>query len=292
MDISQLRYFCTVAEENQITSASQKLHITQSALSASIQRLEQELGTALFDRVGRRIALNARGEEFCRHAKIILQEYDIACRSVQEPQKPAQSVLTIGCTETNFPDSLVTDFKRQRPDILLRQVLLMSGTLAAATESYDFVLSGIRMDRPEILCRHILRERMFLIVNSADPLAGRFFFRLEDLKDAPFITLPEGCYGRRALSELCRKAGFKPRISIECYQHHIADMVRSGLGVALMPESTIRSGVLPKDLKIIPLIDDYSCRDLYLLQDKRRPGSAAAEVFLQYLSALLPPSVS
>lgn len=72
MELLQLRYFVAAAREENVTRAAQKLHIAQPALSQSIARLEEEMGVRLFDRVGKRIRLNAAGRELLRTVEPML----------------------------------------------------------------------------------------------------------------------------------------------------------------------------------------------------------------------------
>ena len=285
MDISQLKYFCAVAEENNITRASKELHITQSALSTSIQRLEQELGTVLFDRVGRKIVLNGQGSIFYQHAQAMIREYDAACQAVKMPSEKYQSVLTVGCTETNFPEKLTTGFKVQNPGIVLRQILLTGELTDLEIKKCDFVLSCFPVKSPEIFCQRIWEENMFLGLRPDHPLAGRFYLHLEMLCHESFVTLPEGYEGRKQLKKLCEAAGFEPEIGMECLQHHIPAMVEKGFGIGVFPENAVRSGMLPDSLKLIPIVDDFSHRSIFLLGEKQKLTSAAAGTFMTYLKS-------
>ena len=285
MDISQLNYFCTVADKSNITHAAQLLHITQSTLSASIQRLEQEIGVKLFDRVGRRIVLNQRGTVFYHHARAILQEYDLAIADTQHGSPGVKSVLTLACTDTNFPERLIAGFKLHHPDVSLRQILLTGDDLAAdaANTDYDFVLSSMPLHTSDIRCAQVEEERMYLVTNQSHPLGSRLFVSLEDLKDESFVALPSSYYGRRFLEQLCARAGFQPQVSLECFQHHIPSMVATGMGIALFPECTVRSGSLPGTLRIIPLINEFSRRSIYLLT-RQSPHADVACEYLSYLN--------
>lgn len=72
MDLLQLKYVVAIAESDSVTQAAERLHISQSALSLSYKRLQEELGVQLFQRQGRRLVLTDAGTFFCRTASMIL----------------------------------------------------------------------------------------------------------------------------------------------------------------------------------------------------------------------------
>lgn len=84
MELTQLKYFQTVALTEHFTKAAASLHITQSALSKSILRLEHELGTQLFVRAGNRVYLNACGKILLYHVNSVLSELDLALQEITE----------------------------------------------------------------------------------------------------------------------------------------------------------------------------------------------------------------
>ena len=77
MNLSQLHYFQVVAEEEHISRAAEKLHISQPSLSTTIRRLEKELDTPLFDRRGRNIYLNQAGKQLLEHVHFIFSQIDL-----------------------------------------------------------------------------------------------------------------------------------------------------------------------------------------------------------------------
>ena len=129
---------------------------------------------------------------------------------------------------------------------------------------------------------------MFLVLPAAHPLSEQFFLRMEMLQEEPFVTLPPEYEGRRYLEALCSQAGFTPRIGIECLQHHIPAMVEKGFGIAVFPEHAVRSGRLPDNLRIVPIVNEYSHRVIYLLRQKEKHLQPAAQTYLNYLAEILP----
>lgn len=93
MELRQLRYFVAVAELEHISEAAENLHVAQSAISRQIANLEEELGTKLFERVGRNVKLTPIGKIFLEHSIAALQAIDFAKKQIDEYliQKKARS---------------------------------------------------------------------------------------------------------------------------------------------------------------------------------------------------------
>ena len=88
MQLHQLRYFCAVARTGNFTRAAQHEHLAQPSLSQQIRKLEEELGTRLFDRLGRIVRLTQVGEAFLPRAEAILNQVDAAKLEIQEMREP------------------------------------------------------------------------------------------------------------------------------------------------------------------------------------------------------------
>ncbi|MBK3647536.1 LysR family transcriptional regulator, partial [Streptomyces sp. MBT33] len=133
MELRQLSYFVTVAEELHFGRAAERLHIVQSAVSMQIQRLERELGAELFDRTPRRVRLTSAGERLLPRAREVLAAADRARAAVAPPPG-----LRIG-TSTGMGahlDRVLAAFARRAPEVLLELFSL------PAAERLDRVAGG------------------------------------------------------------------------------------------------------------------------------------------------------
>src|SRR5437763_4326299 len=118
MQIHQLRYFCAVARTGSFTRAAQHEHLAQPSLSQQIRKLEDELGTKLFDRLGRTIRLTHLGEAFLPRAEAILQQVAAAKLEIQEMAGVEQGKLALGAIPTIAPYFLpacLAGFSREFP---------------------------------------------------------------------------------------------------------------------------------------------------------------------------------
>lgn len=96
MELRQLEYFVAVAADLNFSRAAERIHVVQSALSASVGRLEKELGIELFDRSKRQIALTAPGEHFLQHAREVIHTAQTARSSVADYRGQLTGTVTLG----------------------------------------------------------------------------------------------------------------------------------------------------------------------------------------------------
>jgi DNA-binding transcriptional LysR family regulator len=99
-DLRLVRYFVAVAREGNVTRAAELLHISQPSLSAAVKQLEQQLGVALLERSGRRIALTAAGELLLRRGKELLEHADAVADEVSQRDSATAGRLRLGLTPT------------------------------------------------------------------------------------------------------------------------------------------------------------------------------------------------
>ncbi|WP_040925716.1 LysR family transcriptional regulator [Saccharomonospora marina] len=295
MELRQLRYFVTVAEEASFTRAAAKLHVAQPGISSQIQRLERELGQPLLERSARSVRLTQVGEAVLPHARAALAAEEGARSAVGELTGLLRGRVALGaipsCAVFDLPGLLAGFHDRHRAvEITLSEsrsdVLfagLRSGELDVAVAAY----SGTEPP-PGIEARVLADEPLVAAVATTDPLAAFDAVALADLRDRAFITLPPGPGIRSALDEGCAAAGFRPRIAFEASDPAmLAELARRGLGVALLPESAI--GERPGELHGLELTRPRLRGCVSLVWRSGGPGGPAARAFLRYAVDTLTP---
>src|ERR1700751_4542068 len=123
MELRQLQYFVAVAAELNFSRAAQRIHVVQSALSASVGRLEKELGVELFDRSKRQIALTAAGEVFLQHAREVIHTAHQARTPVRALRDQLTGSVTLGplmSWGTLDPPAALEEFRRSNPLVTVR----------------------------------------------------------------------------------------------------------------------------------------------------------------------------
>jgi len=245
MELRHLRYFCAAAEAMHIGRAAETLRIAQPALTIQIKALERELGVALFDRIGRTVALTEAGRHFLAEAMAILQHVERASLAAREIGGGFAGRLRIGFTESAAFSPIVTTvltaFRAQWPAVTL--VLeeshtddLVTGMLQGRID-VAFVRPPIRAEA-RLSATPLADEAMMLAMPAGHRLAGADAVCLGDLAEEDFVVYPRK-HGTGLSDNViaeCHKAGFAPRIVQETPQLAATiNLVAAGVGIAIVP---------------------------------------------------------
>jgi DNA-binding transcriptional LysR family regulator len=244
MDLRQLEYFVAVAEERNFTRAAERVHISQSGVSAQIRRLEQELGAELFDRSARVVALTVAGKAALAHARAALAAAGAVAHAVGEVSEVVRGRLAVGmvvgCTVTPLFDALAA-FHRAHPGVGI--ALLEGGSEALVedvrTGTLDLALAGTASPAPDGLEALVaVGERLVAVIPPGHPLAARGSLALADLAAHPVVCMPAGTGLRTVLDRACAAAGARPVVSCQASAPDaIADLTARGLGVGVLSAS-------------------------------------------------------
>jgi LysR family transcriptional regulator, transcription activator of glutamate synthase operon len=294
MEVHQLAYFESVSRHLHFTRAAEELNVAQPSVSQQIRKLEDELGTPLFHRMKRHVALTEAGTLFLRHTRAILQQLEEARVEVQELTGLRKGTLAIGAPPSVgthlFPRALAA-FSRKHPGIALTFREAGSRTLLQLLEDGELDLAVViqPIRHPALETLPLLEEELLLAVPHAHPLAttqGRV--ELAQLKDEPFVLLREGAYDLRDQTlSACRKAGFDPHVALDGGEmDSVLRFVAEGLGVAILPEMVLAdvahdSG--PVAIRVQPRLS----RTLVLARRRDRYFSAAGQEFMRVLRTTL-----
>lgn len=244
MELRQLEYFVAVAEERNFTRAAERVHISQSGVSAQIRRLEGELGAELFDRSGRTATLTVAGQAALEHARAALAAAGAVGRAVGEVTGLVRGRLTvgmvIGCTVTPLFDALGA-FHRAHPGVAVSLLEDNSDRLVGGVRdgTLDMALVGAATATPDGLeAMTVLDERLVAAVPAGHPLAERHRITLEDLVAHPVVCMPPGTGLRTAFDRSCAARGLQPAIVLEAgAADAVAGLAARGLGVAVLSAS-------------------------------------------------------
>jgi DNA-binding transcriptional LysR family regulator len=246
MELRQLEYFVAVAAELNFSRAAQRIHVVQSALSASVGKLEKELGVELFDRSKRQIALTAPGETFLQHARGVIHTVQMAQSSVEGYRDQLAGTVTLGTLMSwgtlNLAAAL-EEFRRLNPlvTVHLRQSLTGSaGHLdAIANSQMDLALVSIPSSpSPLVVLQRLTQEPMVFVCESTHPLAHRRRVQTADLDGQDFINFPPGWGIRQRLDANFAAAGIRPNGAYEVADYAIAaELIRHRLATTVLPIS-------------------------------------------------------
>jgi LysR family hydrogen peroxide-inducible transcriptional activator len=286
MQIHQLRYFCAVARTGSFTRAAQHEHLAQPSLSQQIRKLEDELGTKLFDRLGRTVRLTQLGEAFLPRAEAILRQVSSAKLEIQEMSGVEQGKLVIGAIPTIAPyflPSCLASFGRKFPRVQVSVIEEVTDELLKRIHdgTIDLALLALPVPAPHCLCHELFRERLYVVVPRNHRLASLSRVHLKQIESDPFLLLKEGhCFRENALSA-CSRARIRPNVVFESGQFTtILAMVSAGSGVSVVPEMAIEQR---ERCKFLPIADESAFRRIGIVQLKQHFRSRVHRAFLSHL---------
>jgi LysR family hydrogen peroxide-inducible transcriptional activator len=291
MEMHQLRYFVAVARTRNFSRAAEQCHVSQPSLSQQIQKLEDELGERLIDRMKREAKLTVNGETFLHRAVRILDEVDAAKREATEARDLLRGTLTIGVLPTIAPyllPEVMARFVKAFPGVRL---VVQEDTTAhllslARTCEIDFALVSrpIRDERLEV--RELFSEELMLALPPGHRLAGKRVVNPRDLDGERLIVMKEGhCLGDQVLA-FCDQKAVRHGISFRSSQlETIQSLVRAGLGISLIPAMAAQ-----RDRSHVPEYRSFASpkpsRKIIAAWTKHHPLGRAAGEFLKVILTL------
>ena len=190
---THLRYFVTVAEEGQVTSAARRLQIAQPALSQAISRLESELGLQLLERHAKGVRLTDAGAAFLEKARAVVETEREVSLTAESLARAARGVLEVGFIGPPPPlvaHGLFSAFAEEHPDceVSFRELPFPRGDARGWLETVDVALCQPPTPEPGVLARAVRVEPRALVVAEGHRLAGADEARLEEVLDETFIS--------------------------------------------------------------------------------------------------------
>jgi DNA-binding transcriptional LysR family regulator len=264
MELRQLRYVDAVATHRHFTRAAASVPVAQPALSHQIKLLELELGVDLFERSRGGVRLTEAGETFLVRARRALAEVDAARAEIAALQGLKSGRLVLGAMQAlaglDLP-RLISAFHAAYPgiDVSLREDSTRDMFTMAARGEIDLAIAALDVERPAGLdAIELLREPVLMAVPAAHQLAHQTSVDLRQFRHETFIFFKQGTGLRTITERAAERAGFTPRVSFETSNwDRLLALVSEGLGVALVPASTVRDSRLPgvAVLSVSPAID-------------------------------------
>ena len=294
MDLRQLEYFVAVAEEQSFTRAAERVHISQSGVSAQIRQLERELGAELLDRTARTTTLTVAGKAALEHARTALAAAEAVGQAVGEVTDLIRGTLTvgmvIGCTVTPLFDALAT-FHQAHPGVEISLLEDNSDRLvdAARAGTIDLALVGTATATPAGLdALTIISERLVAAVPAGHPLAKQRQVTLRDLSAYPIVCMPPGTGLRTVFDQACTAQNLQPVIALQASAADaIADLAARGLAVAVLSDSM---AARYRDQLTARNIDDVETPTLLALVWKSTRSPAVRELVMHSRRAFTKPA--
>lgn len=279
MDLLQLRYFVESAKSENFTKTAQKYMVPTSSVSASIKRLEDELGVRLFDRKANKIKLNAKGRMLAESLAQAFDQTGAVISEITAPEQPKREIKLLVLARRGWITDLVIRYQKQHPEISFR----MSHNGGAADRS-DFDIIIDERSEHYIGYAHfvLMTEKLCIKAHKDSPFAGKRL-TLSQLQDAPFIMMDKTTTMRQILEKHSARCNFTPNIVVECEDRHcLLNCVKADLGLTVGTVSALKDP-LETDIAALDVSDFCETQTICVYHRQHHKNDTAISGFLDFL---------
>lgn len=290
MELRQIEHFLAVVRHSGFTPAAQEIHLVQSALSASVRKLEHDLGAPLFERTSRGVLLTEAGHALLPVARRLVADADAARGEVAAVLGLSRGRVSIGTiqalTMVDLPREL-GEFRRRHAGVQIHVRDGLVPALAAAVAGGELDLAYLAADGPlpaDLSVFATWRQKLVLVTHPGHRLADRQRVRLSELDGEPFVDL-QGSGMQAMVRRRFADAGL--RMNPVCEATHIPlllELVAAGLGVTVVPQGVAERAGLP--FAAVAKCD--LTRTIYLAGRSPVPSNPAARALLAHLTSQQP----
>lgn len=289
MEFDQLRLFVDLVREQNFTKVAERNCITQPAVSLSIQKLEDELGTKLLERTTRKVLVTEEGRivydyarEILRKAKemkeVLLERQDRVLGSIR-----LATVHSIGLYEL---PALLKEYIRRYPEVHIHIEYKQADQVYHLVEDgeADLGLVAYPQARNAIVAVPFYEDELVVICNREHPLAKRERLRLRDLQEQAFVAFESEIPTRRATDALLEQEHVRVKIRMQCDNIEILKkMVEVGLGISIVPLLSVREEARTGALRVLRIADHTLRRPLAIVHRKGKSLSRPLRAFVDLL---------
>jgi DNA-binding transcriptional LysR family regulator len=286
MDLAQLEVFLTVAREGRFSRAAEKLYRTQSAVSQSIRKLEEELGEPLFDRSSRDGLLTDAGQVLREYAERLLNLRTQTHEALVELKELHKGKLVISANEFTalYLLPLLGEFRRLHPMIRITVNRSLGSRIPDDVLRHSSELGVLTYEPQGTQLRSMVvyQDELVFVVPPSHPLAGQPQVSIRQLGAESFVAHNVSSPYRDKVIETFQRHKTPLHMNIELPTlQAIKLFVAMGNGVALVPEISVEAELARGELVRIPVRELRLHRKLRLIYRKSASLSHAARAFLQ-----------
>ena len=284
MEFLQLQYFVALAHSQHLTRTAARTMVSPSAISASITRLENELGVKLFDRVGRNIFLNSNGQLYLPYIEKALDLLEEGKQQLEAANSDSLKTLNVAMWNAIIYSHMVQDFRAIHPDIIFRYVFYDPAISRSydALKNLDFFISPTSsFQHPDWDSEVFINDKVLLAVPPSHPLANREEVAVSELANEWFIFPTYGSWAQFNWN-LCKQAGFKPRIRLECDTAMRPSAVLEENAVCFTTQTAVLSGIY-SNCTILRIAPPFSDRPQAIFWRRGRKLSPIAQEFKSFV---------
>ena len=286
--IQQLRVFVAVAHSRSLAEASERVHLSQPAISIALRKLEENVGGALFARTSRQLALTPEGDAFLPVAVRLLNDWNEAFEDLNDQFSKQRGKVTVAALPTLaaglFP-RVIKLFHEAYPriNLSLHDVLAEQINQMVREGRADLGLSVPPSDADDLTFEPVLEDSYVAVCPCGHPLLAQSAVAWRQLAAYPFIGINRLSSSRQDIDRIMQSVG--ERLDILCDARQIATvgrMVAAGLGVSVLPSLSFRQ-IATDGIEHRPLVEPTIRRELGIILSRRHPPSAATSALRQLI---------
>ncbi|MEX3959922.1 LysR family transcriptional regulator [Trinickia sp. EG282A] len=286
LNLRDIRAFIAVAQTGSFTRAAARLHLSQPALTVQIRRLEEIVGTRLFDRNSRSVALTEVGRELLPLMQKSLHDMERVLHDARALSDCARGRVRVAALPS-FASSVLPDCIRSLSQAMpsisfeIRDVVASVVNQLVRNEDADLGVTGGEIADPSIEVIHAANDRLCVVCPSSHPLATKRKIGVDDIVAHPLVLTATGTSVRAVVDAALAEAARAPVINCEpTYMMTAVAMVRARLGVTILPASA-REIRAERSLVARPIDDERFLRPIMLVKKRGRGLPRAAEAFAE-----------
>jgi LysR family transcriptional regulator, hydrogen peroxide-inducible genes activator len=294
--LTELRYIVAVARERHFGRAAEACFVSQPTLSVAVKKLEEELGVTLFERGPGEVSVTPPGQRVIEQAQRVLEEATRIKDIAAAGRDPLAGPVRLGAIYTIGPyllPKLIPLLRRSAPAMQLHIQENFTHRLAEALKSgeVDVIVIALPFEEPGIATRAVYDEPFVVAVPKGHPWEHRKRVSSEELQKESLLLLGEGHCFRDQVLEFCHSVRARERSplartleggSLET----IRQMVASGVGVTVLPATSVDGGGGPRELiRIVPFTRPAPTRRVALAWRRSFPRPEAIEALRQAILA-------
>ncbi|MEL7611783.1 LysR family transcriptional regulator [Halomonas sp. ATBC28] len=286
--IQQLRVFVAVAHSRSLAEASERVHLSQPAISIALRKLEENVGGALFARTTRQLALTPEGEAFLPVAVRLLNDWNEAFEDLNDQFSKQRGKVTVAALPTLaaglFP-RVIKLFHEAYPriNLSLHDVLADQINQMVREGRADLGLSVPPSDADDLTFDPVLEDSYVVVCPCGHPLLAQSAVAWSQLAAYPFIGINRLSSSRQDIDRIMQSVG--ERLDILCDARQIATvgrMVAAGLGISVLPSLSFRQ-IAADGIEYRPLVEPTIRRELGIILSRRHPPSAATSALRELI---------
>lgn len=289
MELQQLRYVSALARELHFLKAAEKSHVSQPTLSQQVKKLEDELGSPLFERSSRKVRLTAAGKKFLPYALETLAAAEKGISALQKEEGEVTGTVKLGAIPTMCPyliPQLLPRLKKSAPKVVLE---LYEETTSSLLErlrggEIDLGLLSPPVQERGISVLVLGKETFYLAVSKKHRLAKAGRIQPGELASERLLVLQEGhCFGGQSL-DYCKRTQQNPQVIFRGSSLlSVLRLAAQGQGVTFAPQMAVRANT-DRDLKFVPFASPEPVRQIGLVWRLTSPLSRAHKLVMELMA--------